>query len=74
MMATFKITNPCSAHYETHNRNENTCPEIGETFTFTNLADAFIQSDLHSSYTFVLSVHVFPGNRTHNLCAANAML
>ncbi len=21
-----------------------------------------------------LSVHVFPGNRTHNLCAANAML
>ncbi len=33
-----------------------------------NLADAFIQSDLqlHSGYTFSL-VHVFPGNRTHNL-------
>ncbi len=37
-------------------------------FTFTHLADAFIQSDLqlHSGYTFLL-VHVFPGNRTHNL-------
>ncbi len=33
-----------------------------------HLADAFIQSDLqlHSGYTFLL-VHVFPGNRTHNL-------
>ncbi len=29
---------------------------------------------MHSGYTFVLSVCVFPGNRTHNLCAANAML
>ncbi len=38
------------------------------TFTFMHLADAFIQSDLqlHSDYTFS-SVHVFPGNRTHNL-------
>ncbi len=25
-------------------------------------------------YIFLLSVCVFPGNRTHNLCAANAML
>ncbi len=32
------------------------------------------QLTAHSVYTFVLSVHVFPGNRTHNLCAANAML
>ncbi len=41
-----------------------------------HLADAFIQSDLQciSGYTFVLSVCVFPGNQTHNLCAANAML
>ncbi len=39
-----------------------------------HLADAFIQSDLHSGYTFVLSVCVFPANRTHNICAANAML
>ncbi len=33
-----------------------------------HLADAFIQSDLqlHPGYTFSL-VHVFPGNRTHNL-------
>ncbi len=38
------------------------------TFTFMHLADAFIQSDLqlHSGYKFLL-VHVFPGNRTHNL-------
>ncbi len=43
--------------------------------TFMHLADAFIQSDLqlHSGYTFSL-VCVFPGNRTHNLCAADAML
>ncbi len=27
-----------------------------------------------SGYTFFLSVHVFPGIRTHNICAANAML
>ncbi len=40
------------------------------TFTFMHLADAFIQSDLqlHSGYTFSL-VHVFTGNRTHNLFA-----
>ncbi len=30
---------------------------------------------VHSDYKFFfLSVHVFPGNRTHNICAANAML
>ncbi len=29
---------------------------------------------VHSGYTYVLSVCVFPGNQTHNLCAANAML
>ncbi len=29
---------------------------------------------VHSGYTFVLSVCVFPGNQTHNLCTANAML
>ncbi len=49
-----------------------------------HLSDAFIQSNLqcvyiralsvYSGYTFVLSVHVFPGNRTHNLCAAKAIL
>ncbi len=45
------------------------------TFTFTHLADAFIQSDLQCIQAIhLLSVHVFPGNRTHNLCAANAML
>ncbi len=32
------------------------------------------QLTVHSGYTFVLSVCVFPGNRTHNLCTANAML
>ncbi len=54
---------------------ERTCPDLHFTtdyilftFTFMHLADAFIQSDLqlHSGYTFS-SVHVFPGNRTHNL-------
>ncbi len=45
------------------------------TFTFMHLADAFIQSDLQCIQVIhFLSVHVFPGNRTHNLCAASAML
>ncbi len=29
---------------------------------------------VHSGYTYVLSVCVFPGNRSHNLCTANTML
>ncbi len=38
------------------------------TFTFMNLADAFIQSDLQCIQAIhVLSLCVFPGNRTHNL-------
>ncbi len=36
---------------------------------FLHLADAFIQSELTDSGYF-LSVHVFPGNRTHNLYTA----
>ncbi len=44
-------------------------------FTFMHLADAFIQSDLQCIQAIhFLSVCVFPGKRTHNLCAANAML
>ncbi len=44
-------------------------------FTFMHLADAFIQSDLqYIQVIHCLSVYVFPGNWTHNLCAANAML
>ncbi len=41
-----------------------------------HLADAFIQSDLQciQAIHFVSMWGVFPGNRTHNLCAANAML
>ncbi len=41
-----------------------------------HLADAFIPKRLtvHSGYTFVLSVCVFPGNRTHNLLRCYAML
>ncbi len=40
-----------------------------------HLADAFIQSDLQCiKVIHFLSVYVFPGNWTHNLCAANAML
>ncbi len=45
------------------------------TFTFMHLSDAFIQSDLQCIQVIhFLSVCVFPENRTHNLCAANAML
>ncbi len=45
------------------------------TFTFMHLADTFIQSDLQCIQAIhFLSVCVFPGNRTHNLCTANAML
>ncbi len=45
------------------------------TFTFMHLADAFIQSDLQCIQAIhVLSLCVFPGNQTHNLCTANAML
>ncbi len=45
------------------------------TFTFMHLADAFIQRDLQCIQSIhILSVCVFPGNRTHNLCAANTML
>ncbi len=40
-----------------------------------HLADAFIQSDLQWIQAIhFLSVCVFPGNWTHNLCAANVML
>ncbi len=40
-----------------------------------HLADAFIQSDLHSSYSFYIwSALAFPGNRTHDLGVASAML
>ncbi len=44
-------------------------------FTFKHLADAFIQSDLKCIQAIhFLSLHMFPGNQTHNICAANAML
>ncbi len=44
-------------------------------FTFTHLADAFIQSDLQCIQAVRFwSVCVFLGNRTHNLCTANTML
>ncbi len=40
-----------------------------------HLADAFIQSDLQCIQVIhFLSVHVLPGNQTHNPCAANTML
>ncbi len=45
------------------------------TFTFMHLADAFIQSDLQCIQAIHLyCLCVFSGNRTHNHCAANAML
>ncbi len=39
-----------------------------------HLADGFIQSYTSFRLYIFFSVHVFPGNRTHNLCAGNAML
>ncbi len=40
-----------------------------------HLPDTFIQSDIQCIQVIhILSVHVFHGNQTHNLCAANAML
>ncbi len=45
------------------------------SFTFTHLSDAFIQSDLQNIQSIhFLSVCVFPGNWTRHLCAANVML
>ncbi len=47
------------------------------TFTFMHLADAFIQSDLHCIQVTVStfsSALAFPGNRTHDLGVASAML
>ncbi len=47
------------------------------TFTFMHLADAFIQSDLHCiqfTFFYILSALAFPGNRTHDLGIASAML
>ncbi len=46
-----------------------------KTIYILHLSDAFIQSDLqYIQAIHLLSVHVFPGNWTHNLCAANAVL
>ncbi len=42
-------------------------------FTFMHLADAFIQSNFQCIQV-IHFLSVFPGNWTHNLCAANAML
>ncbi len=42
------------------------------TLTFMHLANAFIQSI--QAVLFFFFVSVFPGNWTHNLCTANAML
>ncbi len=48
------------------------------TFTCMHLSDAFIKSDLHCSqvtvFNFFLSALAFPGNQTHDLGVANAML
>ncbi len=62
------------------------CPKIFNlnvvnTFTFTFYIYAFSRRfypkrlTLHSSYSFyILSALAFPGNRTHDLGVANAML
>ncbi len=46
-----------------------------EIYKFLHFADAFTQSDLqYMQVIHLLSECVFPGNWTHNLCTANAML
>ncbi len=48
---------------------------LGKKDLHLHLADAFIQSGLQCiQVTHLLSVCVFPGNRTHNLCTANTMI
>ncbi len=47
------------------------------TFTLMHLADTFIQSDLHCiqvTVFYIWSALAFPGNRTHDLGVASAML
>ncbi len=49
------------------------------TFTFMHLADTFIQSNLHCIqvtvfFFYIWSALAFPGNRTHDLGVASAML
>ncbi len=46
------------------------------TFTFTHLADAFIQNDLqlHSGYTFFCQYMCSLGIKPTTFCAADAML
>ncbi len=54
--------------YKTHSKSST-------IYIYAFLADAFIQSDLQCIQGIHLYCqYVFPGNRTHNLCAANAML
>ncbi len=65
----------CILAINNHNTDDSLSLHI-HTHIFTHLADAFIQSDLQciQSIYFFFGQYVFPGNRTHNLCAANAML
>ncbi len=63
--------------YASHIKQCQFQPQKVFTFTFMHLADAFIQSDLQyiqAIHLYCQYVCMFPGNRTHNLCAANAML
>ncbi len=52
------------------------CKNMNAAKSHLHLTDAFIQSNLQCIQVIHLycQLCVFPGNRTHNLCAANAML
>ncbi len=65
-----------SPHHFLQGSGQRTGMAIAEHFTFYALADAFIQSDLHCIQVTVLhlSALAFPGNRTHDLGIASAML
>ncbi len=53
----------------------NYCSSEGVSYIYIYAFSRFLyKATYNSGYTFALSVYVFPKNRTHNLCAANAML
>ncbi len=74
-MAQHKHNKPCAHRHSDLWWPSKVHKPLTVTFTFTFIRRFYPKRlTVHSGYTFVLSVCVFPGNRTHNLCAANAML
>ncbi len=64
----------CLAYHHLPGKNISLMAWKTNTFIFMHLADTFIQSDLRCIQGKHWSVHAFPGNRTHDLGVASAML